>query len=279
MNMKFTVPCTCVREAAFGCASLGFAGSDANSMTFAPDLQGVVLSGSYEEILSSIPEGPFQAGIVLFGNAGGENTFMRALQEKARCPFAGGGAATDSSTGEKALITGGGEAAVFLIRDDRYDISVVSENIHNDILGEHEITMDGPRVLAAVDGVPAAKWLSEKKAELGIAEGDFEHLTLADLNGVNAHLSCPDGIIRSGRDLCPKMTLRYLAPDKVQERMQAFYGDEHAVIFGCAGLKGILNGPITSPGVGLFLFGEVCTFNGVSEFGNLMCSKLRAVKK
>jgi len=279
MKMKFTLPCTCVREAAFGCASLGFAGSGETSMTFPADLAGVVLSGSYEEILKSIPEGPFQAGVVVFGNAGGENAFMHALQKKTGCPFAGGGAAIDAETGAKALIAGGGEAAVFLIRDDRYEVTVASENIHHDILGEYDITMDGPRVLAAVDGVPAAEWLSEKKAELGIAEDDFEHLTFADLNGVNAHLSCPDGVIRSGRDLCPRMTLRYLAPDKVQARMQAFYDDADAVIFGCAGLKGILNGPIASPGVGLFLFGEVCTFNGISEFGNLMCSKLKAVKK
>ena len=279
MNMKFTVPCTCVREVPFGCASLGFAGSEEKSLTFPADLNGIVLTGSYENILANIPAGPFQAGVVVFGNAGGENGFMRALQAKAGCPFAGGGAAIDGETGTRALITGGGEAAVFLISDDRYDVTVVSENIHYDILSEHDITMDGPRVLKAVDGINAAEWLSAKKAELGLAEGDFEHLTFADMNGVNAHLSCPDGVIRSGRDLCPRMTLRYLAPDKVQERMQKFYDDENAVIFGCAGLKGILNGPITSPGVGLFLFGEVCTFNGVSEFGNLMCSKLRVVKK
>ena len=52
MKMKFTLPCTCVREAAFGCASLGFAGSGETSMTFPADLAGVVLSGSYEEILN-----------------------------------------------------------------------------------------------------------------------------------------------------------------------------------------------------------------------------------
>ena len=279
MNMTFNIPCTCVRDVPFGCATLGFAGREEKRYTFPADLNGIVLTGSYDEILAAIPAGSYQAGVVLFGNAGGENEFMRKLQDKAGCPFAGGGAAMDLATGTGALISGGGEAAVLLIHDERYDVSVVSENIHYDILGEHDITMDGARVLKAVDGVDAAEWLSAKKAELGLADGDFEHLTFADPNGVNAHLSCPDGVIRSGRDLCPRMTLRYLAPDKVQERMQKFYDDENAVIFGCAGLKGILNGPITSPGAGLFLFGEVCTFNGVSEFGNLMCSKLSVVKK
>ena len=56
--------------------------------------------------------------------------------------------------------------------------------------------------------------------------------------------------------------------------MQAFYDDENAIVFGCAGLSGLLTKPLTSSSLGLFLFGEVCTVDGVAEFGNLMLSKL-----
>ena len=97
--------------------------------------------------------------------------------------------------------------------------------------------------------------------------------------GVNAHLSCEGGKLVSGRDLCPQMTLRLAKPDTVLPRMQAFYDDADTLIFGCAGLKGILPAELHSPGLGLFLFGEVCTVNDQAEFGNLMLSKLRITKR
>ena len=44
-------------------------------------------------------------------------------------------------------------------------------------------------------------------------------------------------------------------------------------------IKGILPAELHSPGLGLFLFGEVCTVNDQAEFGNLMLSKLRITKR
>ena len=76
-----------------------------------------------------------------------------------------------------------------------------------------------------------------------------------------------------------RYALRLAKPDTVLPRMQAFYDDPDALIFGCAGLKGILPAELHSPGLGLFLFGEVCTVNGQAEFGNLMLSKLRITKR
>ena len=75
------------------------------------------------------------------------------------------------------------------------------------------------------------------------------------------------------------MYLRYVQEEKVQERMRAFYDDRDAIIFGCAGLKGILKEALHTEGIGLFMFGEVCTKGEVSEFGNLMLSKIRVLKK
>jgi hypothetical protein len=60
------------------------------------------------------------------------------------------------------------------------------------------------------------------------------------------------------------MYLRYISQNEVQGEIQEFYDDKDAVIFGCAGL---------------FMFGEVCTVNGYSDFGNLMLSKLRIINK
>ena len=267
----------------FGGASFGFAGDEnetlALSKTYHEEICGVSVCGSYDEVLKNIPEGKWQAAIVLLGNSGGENKFVRALYKKVGAPLVGGAGAICPKTGESALITGRSEAAVFLIADERFDVSVKCENVHRDILGEYEITFDG-RYIETVDGKDALSWYNAKRKELGISESDFEHLTLADKNGINAHLSICDGRLFSGRDLDSVMTLRYLPKDMAQSRIEAFYAaDNDAIVFGCAGLKGTLSHGIKCSSLGLFMFGEVCTCGGVSDFGNLMLSKLILKRK
>ena len=71
------------------------------------------------------------------------------------------------------------------------------------------------------------------------------------------------------------MILRYIDHEEVYEAIREFYDDNDAIIFGCAGLSGLLDVPLQTKSLGLFLFGEVCTTNGTAEFGNLMLSKLR----
>ncbi len=265
----------------FGAASFGFAGAEdetaLNKMVCPFELEGVMLTGTYEECLKNIPDGTWQAGVVLLGNAGNENEFIKELAEKAETSLVGGAAAIHPLTGEKGLITDRGEAAVFLICDSRYDFEVISENIHH-ALSEHKISYSG-RFINEIDGCDAKEWLLKQKEKFGMNKDDFEHLTLSDTYGINAHLSEVDGKIFSGRDLTETMYLRYVAPDEVQNKIQKFYDDKDAVIFGCAGLKGILDTGLRCPGTGLFMFGEVCTVSGHSDFGNLMLSKLRVIKK
>ncbi len=276
MKLTFSTPCAFGADV-FG-ASFGFAGAmdprDCLQRSFRPDLDGVLLTGTYDEILTNVPVGPWQAGVVLLGNCGGEDAFVRSLAEKAACPLTGGSAAIDPQTGEKALIAGRSQAAVYLIRDDRYEISVECRNIHEIVLEECQITMESPRVFASIDGKDPLKWYNFRRKRLGLADTDFEHLTLSDSLGVNAHLSVVDGKLCSGRDLEPVMQLRLVREEMVLPQMQDFYNDPTALICGCAGLKGILPAPLSSPGTGLFLFGEVCTVEGQSRFGNLMLSKL-----
>lgn len=70
-----------------------------------------------------------------------------------------------------------------------------------------------------------------------------------------------------------------LAHDEVQGKIQKFYDDKDVIVFGCAGLKGILHSGLSCSGTGLFMFGEVCTISGHSDFGNLMLSKLKTKEK
>lgn len=280
MEMIFYTP-VCGDADGFGAASFGFAGAedetDLKKMASPFDVEGVMLLGTYEDCLKNIPDGKWQAGVVLFGNVGNENEFIKALAEKTGAPLVGGAAAINPITGEKGLITGRGEVAVFLIDDSRYNFEVISENIHG-VLSEHKVSYSG-RWINEIDGCEAKEWLFKQKEKYGIEKEDFEHLTLSDEYGINAHLSEIDGKIFSGRDLSETMYLRYIAHDEVQGRIERFYDDKDAVIFGCAGLKGILDSGITCPGTGLFMFGEVCTISGHSDFGNLMLSKLRVIKK
>lgn len=276
--MKLTFSNPCAFDATVFGASFGFAGAmDPNlglRRTFAPDLDGVLLTGTFAEILAGVPGGGFQAGVVLLGNCGGEDAFVSALAKKAGCGLTGGSAAINPKTGEKGLILGRGQAAVYLIRDERYDVSVESRNIHTRVLEQCCVTFTDPRWPETICGEDALSWYCRKRRELGIGETDFEHMTLSDLLGVNAHFSVVNGRLMAGRDLESTMLLRVAPEETVLSQMQEFYDDPTALICGCAGLKGILPQPIVSPGTGLFLFGEVATLAGESRFGNLMLSKL-----
>lgn len=261
----------------FGCATQRFAGNRPNPATFEKDLQGQVLTGTYEEILKAAAKiEKADVAIVLFGNAGGENVFLKQLQDVLRCPMVGGGAAFTHKPG---LITGGGEAAVLVVDDDRYTYETVTRCVHEELVEECTLVLSDARTILTINGQDAASYLREKKAAFGIPETDFEHMTLTDKLGVNAHLSLADGVVKSGRDLQEVMYLRRVSHEKVTPMAKEFYDDAHTIVFGCAGLGGILDEIPQTPSLGLFLFGEVCTVNGQAEFGNLMFSKLRIKKR
>jgi hypothetical protein len=275
--LTFATPDVWKDGVGFGCATLGPAGTDAKTVSAMP-LEGITLTGSYVDILkgAATVQVPVHAAVVLFGNAGGENEFLKQLQSVVNCLMVGGGAAFSETPG---LVTGGGEAAVFLITDSRYTYETVTQCIHDEILETCRLELADPRTLLRINGEDAAAYLARKKGERGLAATDFEHLTLTTENGINAHLSFDGTHIKSGRDLDETMVLRAVSHENVYGRMRTFYDDPDAVIFGCAGLSGLLDQTLDTPSVGLFLFGEVCTVDGKAEFGNLMLSKLRILKK
>lgn len=267
---------------AFGSATLGFAGKPNgkgnDAYQFPVSLQGIKLNGSYEEILNGIPAQDYSVAIVVLGNAGGENIFVQELNRKLHCPVIGGGAAMDGKRG--GLIAGEGQASVLLIDDPDYEVQLETKNIHTHVLGSCRVDFDDPRVIKAIDGMEPAMWLKEQKASLGIAETDYEHFTLSDKHGVNAHLSRNGKDIVSGRDLESEMLVRYVKPEEVYTSVFEFYDDtEETIVFGCAGLKSI-TGEITQVNsMGLYLFGEVCMADNKAIFGNLMLSKVKFIRK
>ena len=308
MKIRFTTPCIyktgctgevcagegCANDGAreFGCASFGFAGAPdpaaEGERTWKGEIKGQAFFGTLEAVLAAIPEKccigtdagngcigrPWQAGIVLFGNCGGENDFIHALYEKTGCPLTGGAAACDPVSGASGLVAGGSQAAVYMICDPDHEVRVESKNVHGNLLGVHKIGFTDPRVLDTIDGEDAVLWYTERREEYGFSAKDFEHMTLSDLNGVNAHMSMNGKRLVSGRDLCDEMILRYVDKGDVYPQMNTFYNDPNALVFGCAGLKGILEQDIMLDTMGMFMFGEVATMDGKPEFGNLMLSKV-----
>lgn len=276
-TLTFSTPDAWWQATGFGCATLGPAGTEEKTVSAMP-LEGVALTGTYVDILKNAAAVtvPVHVAVVLFGNAGGENAFLERLQRIFPCPMVGGGAAFADTPG---LVTGGGEAAVFLVTDSRYTYETVTQCIHDEVLEICRLELAEPRTLLRINGEDAAAYLARKKEERGLPATDFEHLTLTTENGVNAHLSMDGNTVKSGRDLCETMVLRAVSHEKVYDRMHVFYDDPNAVVFGCAGLSGILDKLLNTKSVGLFLFGEVCTVDGKAEFGNLMLSKLRILKK
>lgn len=271
-KLTFATPAAWHTVKNFGCATLYFANTEAPVATYEKTLQGEILTGTYKEILEGAKRiGKADAAIVVFGNAGGENQFLEKLYNIVSCPMVGGGAAFADKPG---LIPGAGEAAVFFIQDARYVFSTKTRCIHETLVEDCTLELNDLRTICTINGCDAKEYLAQKKAELGLKETDFEHLTLTDSRGVNAHLSCVDGIIKSGRDLQERMELRYVPHEAVYDRIRKFYDDSDAIIFGCAGLGGLLDKPLQTDNLGLFLFGEVCTVEDGPEFGNLMLSKL-----
>ena len=269
----------------FGCASLGLAGICTNdkkdAVSYPEKLEGITVTGTYEQILSKVKKinEPVYAAIVLFGNVGGENEFLAKLQSIISCIIVGGGAAIDFATDSKGLISGRGEAALFLITDNRYNYTAETKCIHEKIVERCQLVLEDKRTVKTINGEDAANFYNRKRREFNLLDTDFEHLTLTDLRNVNAHLSISNGKLVSGRDLNEVMNLRFIDHKKVYDTIRDFYDDDNAIIFGCAGLFGILDKPLDTKSLGLFLFGEVCVADGYCEFGNLMLSKLKITEK
>jgi len=284
VSIAFYTPKDSPRLDVFGCASYGIAGLVAPGETgtkyFNIELDGIEISGTYEACLTEAArhskDRRIRAAIVLIWQTTGQDQFVHQLSSILGCPVVGGVAAYDLDAAE--LNQPEKSASVLLVTDERYDIEVSCQNIHQQILSQHTLEFEG-RHLLKVDGVDAYGWLSDQKNRHGFSEQDFEHLTFSDTNHINAHLRVENGKILSGRDLSRTMLWRLVRPEDVYEQIRSFYDDSNAIVFGCAGLRSILKEEINAPSLGLFMFGEVCSVNGQAEFGNLMLSKIKFITR
>ncbi len=286
---------------AFGCATLGFndAGQwvlpdQAASIDFPLELDGTVFTGSYEEVKARIAafENPssVKAGMVLFGNCGGEEAFLAALIERfPGTPFAGGSPAIGGDGQIGRMIGGPAQVSVFLITDQDYEITVTAGVPHYDLVEKLTVLGDDPRLVEKVrraDGSEAefVTVLDDHAAEYGVTANKTELLAINDGRGRNMHLVDQGGCYAVGANLPAdrKVEMRHVTYELAYDRMKAFYQSPASIIFGCAGLKGLLGDKsylAASGTVGLFMFGEVMTNQGGPQFANLSLSRMEFKKK
>lgn len=281
MKIGFYTTEKCTDSEIFGCRTAGYPGESTSSEVLCllkKNINGDIFWGSYCECLEfakKVDEG-VRAAIVLIDEPGKENIFIRELTKILNCPLVGGGAARNFGKAGNGLVAGNGQAGIFFINDERTDVHIETKNIHEHIIEECQLELKDARTILRINGMDAQYYLKYKKEQHGFAENDFEHITLSTMEHINAHLRLENGKIKSGRDLEEKMLLRYVTPKRVQGIVEEFYqsAGENSIIFGCAGLKSILEHDFMCDGVGTFLYGEICSFGKKNDFGNLMLSKI-----
>jgi hypothetical protein len=286
-------------EQGFGCASLGFTSSEgwvdplATARTaFAYDIEGILLNGNLDHVGARIDNvtGDVKGGIVLFGNCGREETLLDKLAERfPGKPFAGGSSVIGDDGRKGRLLPANGEVSLLLITDDRFELATQFENVHQEIVAEADVCGSEPRYIRDVvlqDGTRLSlhELMSQIAAEKGVTTGLTERITISASDGRNIHL-VPDGKCYFCGANLPQdrhILVRYTDKQNVYARMRAFYADTDAIIFGCAGLKSMLddNQFLTGSGsIGLFMHGEVAVISGKAQFANLTLSKLKLIKK
>ncbi len=277
----------------FGCRSHGFvagatwANPEAPAVALSPEpLEGEVIAGSYELVLSLVPELAFNpaAAIVLFSRGTGQEEFLDRWQKFfPGLPVVGGAAARTSGCDVGEVRPAAQDVAVLLISEGAWVAETL--NLHRLCDSEWQFRAEDPRAITRLrpthggDWQPAATVFRAQQAAHGRTEQDCESITLSDEHGRNLHVSIVGDHLRLGANLPSNglLTLRTLQTSAVSGQFRDFCAEPHSIVFGCAGLRGVMDQPFEVPETNLagFLFGELVTVAGQPRFGNLMAARLR----
>ena len=275
---------------AFGCAAHGYAGDGvwqepgrSGSGIWRQALPGESLAGAYAEVWSQLDRVAWRpaAALILFSHARGIEAFLQRWHEQfVDVPVAGGGAAlgVGETSGELAPVAA--DVAVLLIRGGQWRAETL--NVHDRTGHVFEFRADGPRTIthlrASGEWSPAADVCRALQAAHGRAATDCESLTFGDAGGRNIHCRFDGGRLRTGADLPAggRLELRTVSRADAARRLAGFCAVPDALVFCCAGLRGLLEAPLpVGPGtLAGFMFGELVTLASRPQFGNLMASRL-----
>jgi hypothetical protein len=245
-----------------------------------------VASGSYREVLTSLRQVPTKpkAAIVVFAKGIGMEAFLESWSEIfPDAPVAGGAAARPSGQGRGEILPAAADVAVLLITDGTWRAETM--NVHEATGTNVEFRGEGPRSISEVRQLPEGEWESAaaffraQHAEAGRDAADCESITVSDMGGRNLHLSYAGESLVSGADLPSdnRLMLRTVSRELAAKRLDRFCSEPGALVFGCAGLRSLLDSRLATGRGTLagFMFGELVTLDGRPQFGNLMAARLK----
>ncbi|WP_066687572.1 hypothetical protein [Christensenella intestinihominis] len=287
--------------AEFGCATLGFTSErgwvepqEGAALELPYRVKGAVFHGNMEPTIQNIKAyarggKAVKGGILFLGNCGGEEAFIEQLGSiYPGIPFVGGSPAIGEDSRVGRMLPENGEVSILLITDERYDLEVEYCNVHRETVGFVKVCGTDSRYIETVE-VDGAKirfydYIHTEAKKRGVKEGIHERIAISDHLDRNIHLIPDGGNFICGANLPEErgILVRYTDKQNVFKAMEAFYASEDSVIFGCAGIKSMLDGQTFITGknsAGLFMFGEVAFLNGSSQFANLMLAKMKFLRK
>ena len=283
--------------ATFGCASHGLAApgiwsapEDSKALFASQSFQGEVIAGNYAEVLERLADLSYlpKAAIILFSRGAGAEAFLKQWQAGfPSVPVAGGAAASAPGEERGQLLPAAEDVALLLLSKGLWKSE--SLNVHEASGETWEFQSSDTRTIThlrrSTEGAwehawnPAAWEFRNLQHFCGRTAQDCESITFSDANGRNLHCSISGTSLQVGADLPADglLILRTISPPEVTEKLRQFCAEPNTLVFGCAGLRSLLEVPfeIGSGSLAGFMFGELITLQGEPLFGNLMASRLR----
>jgi hypothetical protein len=279
----------------YGCSSHGFSNENTcitptteGNIAWSHQLPGEVLNGTYQSVLDSLIGLPFvpKVCIVLYKKAEGFEYFLTQVGNIfPNTSFIGGGASFVNGLEEGELIPEAEDVCVFAVSGDNYKVDTL--NIYEDTNIQVEFEAASKREITKIKELPDGEWetatsfYKRKQIEFGIASNVFENLCFCDKNRRNLHCSISDDTLFVGANLPDKkiLTLNYISHKKAVEKLKIFIDDTDSLIFGCAGIRSLINENVFTGNKSLagFMFGEIVKCGEKVELGNLMLTKLKVL--
>jgi hypothetical protein len=276
----------------FGGASHGFSASGlwgdppSPGAVFTPHrFPGEVVAGTFAAVLGQLRQIAFvpQAAIILFAGGTGAEDFLRQWQRLfPAVPVAGGAAARAPAQKGGELRPPAEDVAILLLTGGSWRAETL--NVHEVIGSAWQFRADGPRTLTHLRRGTEKEWQTAAsvfralQAAYGRDATDCESITWSDLSGRNLHCAIAGEHLHSGADLPVDgpLLLRMVSRAVAADKLGAFCAEPKALVFGCAGLRRLLDAPLVTGAETLagFMFGEVVSMAGQPQFGNLMASRL-----
>jgi hypothetical protein len=278
----------------FGCASHGLISSgiwsapeDSKAVFAANSFQGEVIAGSHGEVLERLRQISFvpKAAIIIFTRGAGAEAFLKQWHALLPLiPVVGGAAACSLGEEGGELLPAAEDVSVLLISEGSWKAETL--NVHDTSGQAWEFRASGSRIITHLRRSGTTEWQAAAGAfrSLQIACGrtkeDCESITFSDAKGRNLHCSISGSSLHIGADLPAEglLILRTVSRAAAAEKLRQFCAESNAIVFGCAGLRTLLDEPFEVGTCTLtgFMFGELVTFEKAPWFGNLMATRLLA---